>query len=237
MMDVLEMTIIWCDISFENEKSYQSMKDEFNETTTATSKKPLDPIDMAIFNEGKEELRSNNVPLITVQTADDAMREIEKHKDKKIFVICSGTVGRYLVPEIVHQYPYVHDFYLYTHNIVLHLEWGEKYGKMLKMFNFHTNLLVRLTRDIADYFIKRGQMFLNVNVNDSQKALEYFKHAQNLEIAANAREKIEPNSNGTEPSPPQPDFREHLDVLEGDNGLISQAETAIRKQEQPLQSS
>lgn len=74
------------------------MKDEFNETTTATSKKPLDPIDMVIFDEGKEELRSNDVPLITVQTSDDAIRQIAEHKDKKIFVICSDTVGRHLIP-------------------------------------------------------------------------------------------------------------------------------------------
>jgi hypothetical protein len=53
-MSVLSMIIIWCDVSFENDKSYQPMKDEFSETTTATPKKPLDPIDMAIFNEGKE---------------------------------------------------------------------------------------------------------------------------------------------------------------------------------------
>jgi hypothetical protein len=65
-MNVLWVIIIWCDVSFENDQSYQLMKDEFNETTIATSKKPLDPIDMAIFNQGKEELRSNDVPLITV---------------------------------------------------------------------------------------------------------------------------------------------------------------------------
>jgi len=227
------MIIIWCDVSFENDKSYQPMKDEFSETTTATPKKPLDPIDMAIFNEGKEELRSNDVPLITVRTADNAMRQIEEHKDKKIFVICSGTVGRYLVPEIAHQYPYVHDLYIYAHNIALHVDWADKYVKMLKMFNFHTSLLVRLTRDIAGYFIKRGQTFLQADM--PQNALICFNHARNLEIGANVRDKMEPNLNSTEPSCPQPDFREHLDLLEGNNGLICQAETAVRAQEHPLQ--
>jgi hypothetical protein len=231
-MSVLSIIIIWCDISFENDKSYQPMQDEFNEATTTTPKKPLDPIDMLIFNEGKEELRSNDVPLVTVQTADDAIREIEKHKDKKTFVICSGTVGRFLVPEIVRRYPNVHDFYIYTHNIALHLEWADDYGKIVKMFSFHTNLLVRLTREIANYFIKRGQMFLTVDA--PQDALICFNHARDLEIRANLRDKIPPNPNSTEPTDPQPDFRDHLDLLEGNNGLICQAETAVRTQEGPL---
>ncbi len=124
-MNVLSMIIIWCDVSFENDQSYQLMKDKFNETTIATSKKPLDPIDMAIFNQEQEELRSNDVPLITVWIADDAMHQIEKHKNKKIFVICSVTVARWLVPQVVRQYRHVHDLDIYTHNIVLHVEWAD----------------------------------------------------------------------------------------------------------------
>jgi dihydrofolate reductase len=228
-MSVLSIIIIWCDVSFEKDESYQSMKNEFNEATTATMKKPFDPIDMMILNEGKEELRSNNVPLITVRTADDAMREIKEHKDKKIFIISSGTVARYLVPEIVRQYPYVRDFYVYTHNIALHVEWADQYPpKMLKMFNFHTTLLLRLTRDIAGHFIERGNMFLSDDA--PQNALSLFKHARKLEIGANVREKIKPSLNSTEPNYSQPDFRDNLDQLEGSNGLICQAEAAVHAQ-------
>ncbi|CAF2942321.1 unnamed protein product [Rotaria sp. Silwood2] len=236
-MSLLSMIIIWCDVSFENDESYQPMKDEFNETTTATSKKPVDPIDMLIFDEGKEELRSNNVPLITVRTADDAMRQIEKNKDKKNFVICSGTVGRYLVPEISSQYHEIHDVYIYAHNIALHVDWADKYIGMLKLFNFHTDLLVRLTRDIANYFIKRGQILLNPEVDMPKEALICFKHAQQLEIVANIREKMKPNTKHPEKDYAQPDFRDHLDLLEGKNGLISKAEEAIREQDGCLEAS
>jgi hypothetical protein len=234
-MSVLSIIIIWCDNSFDKKESYQPMQNEFNEATTTTPKRPLDGIDMAIFNDAKEELRLNDVPLITVQTTDDAIREIEKHKDKKIFVICSGTVGRYLVPKIVSQYPHVHDFYIYAHNITLHFDWADEYVKYVKMFSFHTNLLVRLTRDIANYFIKRGQMFLEVDA--PQDALICFNHAQNLEIRANIRDKIPSNPNSRERTDLQPDFRDHLDLLEGKNGLICQAETAIRIQGLPLENS
>lgn len=53
-MSVLSMMIIWCDVSIENDNSYQPMKDGFNETTTSTPKKEPDPIDVMIFDEGKE---------------------------------------------------------------------------------------------------------------------------------------------------------------------------------------
>ena len=227
------MIIIWCDGMFENDKCYQSMKNEFSETTTATSGRPLDSIDMAVFNEGKEELSSNDVPLVTVRTSDDAIRQIEKNKDKKIFLICSGTVGRYLVPIITAQYFYVHDVYIYTHNIPLNMEWEDQRKLKLKMFNFHTNLLLRLTRDIAYYFIERGKTFLKANL--PQNALTCFNHARTLEIRANIREKIQSNSNDNESTSPQPDFRDHLDLLEGDDGLIFQAHKVIRAKEQPLQ--
>ncbi|CAF3868402.1 unnamed protein product [Rotaria sp. Silwood1] len=98
---------------------------------------------------------------------------------------------------------------------------------MLKLFNFHTDLLARLTRDIANYFIKRGQMLLNSEVDMPKEALICFKHAQKLEIVANERDKMKPNLKHPEKNYAQPDFRDHLDLLEGDNGLISKAEEAI----------
>ncbi|CAF4641571.1 unnamed protein product [Rotaria sp. Silwood1] len=85
----------------------------------------------------------------------------------------------------------------------------------------------RLTRDIANYFIKRGQMLLNSEVDMPKEALICFKHAQKLEIVANERDKMKPNLKHPEKNYAQPDFRDHLDLLEGDNGLISKAEEAI----------
>ena len=234
-MSVTSVFIIWCDVSFENQNAYLSMKDEFIETTTATVRKPMDPIDMAIFSDGKEELRSNNVPLITVPTIDDALREIEKHKNDNIFIICSGSLGRILVPEIVSQFSLVHHFYIYTHNIVLQLEWADEYPvKMVKMFNFPTDLLLRLTRDIAAHFIEQGKSFLSIDAPDY--ALPLFDQARKLEITANERQKRQSNPNGEQSNQPLSDFRDHLDQLEGNKGLICQAEEALRKQECSLES-
>lgn len=229
------MVIIWCDVSFVNPNEYEPMTEEFNKTTTATIEKPPDSIGMQILDEGREELRSNHVPLVTVATTDDAEREIKEHKKDKIFIICSGSVGRYLVPKFVSKYSYIHDFYIYTHNILLHRDWTEPYEAMIQMFTFHTNLLLRLTRDIGYHFIEQGRMFLSINAPDD--ALTLFNHAQKLEIVANEREKRLSNWDKKQSKPPPPDFRDHLDLLEGEQGLIARAEKALRGQEFSLETS
>jgi hypothetical protein len=113
------------------------------------------------------------------------------------------------------------------------MEWEEQHELKLKMFRFHTNLLLRLTRDISYYFIQRGQTFLDADL--PQNALTCFNHAKTLEIRANIREKIQTNSNNDEPTSPLPDFRDRLDLLEGDDGLICRALETIHAKQQPLQ--
>lgn len=221
-MDVPQLKIIWCDVNFVDPNDYRSIQDEFNETTTASAieSRSIDPIDMAILTPGREELRSNEVPVVTVQTIDDTFRQIEQNQDKKICIICSGTIGCILVPKISVEYPQIHKVYIYAHNLVSHARWADDYITMVRMFNFHTNLLVRLTRDISYDYIEQGQTFFSRNL--PHEALTCFMRAQNLEIAANRRDKMDENST-------EPDFRERLDQLEGENGLIAQAKRAIRE--------
>jgi len=231
-MDISHIKIIWCDINFENENSYRSMKNEFNETIAAIEQKPVDPIDMEILDDGKKELEQNAVPVTTVQTIDDTIRAIKHNKSRKVYIICSGSIGRFLVPTISrdrdHEYPYVHKVYVFAHNLLGHVGWADDYKHMVRLFEFHTDLLVRLTRDISYDFIEHGQSFLQINA--PKYALPYFIHARNLEIAANRRDKTDPNSN-------EPDFRERLNILEGENGLIYKTKEAIQSQNHSLETS
>jgi hypothetical protein len=93
------------------------------------------------------------------------------------------------------------------------------------MFDHPIDLLVRLMRDISAYFIEQGK--INLELNDASNALKYFNHAKNLEIRANQKDKMKPNTRNTGRPPIQPDFREHLNLLEGENGLIRRAENAL----------
>lgn len=233
MVQLPQIVIIWCDITFENEHSYKSMKDDFSTTTAAAPKTELESINKIIAHSDKEKICSNNVSLITVQTVDEAMKKIEENNKKKTFVIASGSVGRHLVPAIIYKHPHVHDFYIFAHNITLHLDWGERYRRVVKMFDFPTDLLIRVTRDIASYLIELGETYLTIDVPET--ALPYFIHARNLEMYANQKDRMEANINDTERYNTFIECRHNLNLLEGDNGLIAQAEAAIREKECPLQ--
>jgi hypothetical protein len=106
-----------------------------------------------------------------------------------------------------------------------HRDWASEYVECLQMFDHQVDLLVRLMRDISDYFIQQGKAYLNLE--DAHNALKYFKHAWNLETRANEKDKMKPNTKSTEKPPVQPDFRLNLDLLEGENGLIRRAEKAL----------
>ncbi|CAF0978165.1 unnamed protein product [Adineta ricciae] len=229
-MSIPSVVIIWCDVSFETRSSYQAMQDEFNETTTGASAQEPDRMDVDIVNDGTNYFHSNNVPLIVTRTIEEAETEIKNHSKEKIFIICSGTIGRFLVPIISQKFFYVHDIFIFTHGLERHTEWTAAYKPMVKMFRFHTTLLIRLTHEITKYFIKQGNNYLQVD--DGSSALKYFKHAQKLEIEANKRSKT--TWNAAETYSNQPDYRRHLNVLEGHNGLIAQAENSMRRQGLPV---
>lgn len=226
-MAVLRVLIIWCDASFQTPTSHEAMQDQINATMAPRETRAPDPIDQDIFAEGREELSLNKVPLIVVKTIDEAESAIHNHPEEKIFVICSGLVGRYLVPRFQKKYPRLHNFYVYAHNLLFHTDWANDYMKCLRMFDFPTNLLVRLERDISEYFIERGQSFLSLDTPG--EALTYFEHAEKIELAANRSEKLKNIGSDKGTYGYEPDFRERLDLLQGDHGLIAKAKAEMHR--------
>ncbi|CAF1339965.1 unnamed protein product [Adineta ricciae] len=211
------------------------MKDEFNETTTGTPTQDPDAMDVSILNDEMREFHSNNVPLVVVRTIDDAKKKINEHINDKVFIICSGTMGRALVPIIAENYPTVQDIYIYAHDLALHADWAMKYVQMIKMFDFHTSLLIRLTRDISKWYIEQGKLYSQLD--DPISALKYFQQAHKLEIEANRRGETEWNLPGTTTRLRPTAFLTRLKHLEGEHGLIAQAENAIRAGGLPVQNS
>lgn len=220
--------IIWCDISFATDQSYTPMKDEFIAAARATSIEEL-RVSQSIIDEASEQFRSNAAPLITVTNVDDALKLIKRNQDKKIFVISSGSVGRCLVPKIRDQYHQVLDFYIFAHNINLHMDWVDQYLDYVNLFDHPTDVLIRLTRDISNYFIKQGEWFLEVDAPTDAK--ECFIHARNLEECANQRDKMDKNVDRQGIASAYIEFRENLNRLEGDEGLIATAERKIHELE------
>jgi hypothetical protein len=98
---------------------------------------------------------------------DDCLEAFEKNQDKRIFFITSGSMGKKTVPKIIERFPHVFtdlitnepysSVYVFCLHIEYHMEWGMKYAKYVQMFNTESELLERMTRDIAEYFITRGE--------------------------------------------------------------------------------
>lgn len=227
MEPLSSIAMIWCDVNFECKDSYNSIIKEIHASIKATPGRNFDEIAAFIIDEDREQLFSKAFQLFTVATIDKAVRKVEENLDKKIIVICSGSVGRYLVPHILSRYPHVHNFYILPHNIGLHMDWADEYQQFVKFFDHPTDLLLRLLRDIASYFIERGEMFLEVNA--PEPALKCFICARNMEIYANHRDKKELNIEYPGQNKPAIEFREHLNLLDGENGLIARAESKIRE--------
>jgi hypothetical protein len=226
-MDLPNVVVIWLDSTFKGD-DYEAMKKEFNEGIASASPTSSDPIDESICLKTKHDLITNGAPVITVQTSDEAMEEIEKNSTAKIFFISSGSLGREIVPRITSKYYHINSFYIFCFKIINHIDWASDYADRLQMFDHQIDLLVRLMRDIANYFIQQGQPYLKLD--EPSTALTYFKHAWNLETQANVRDKMKPNTKSTERPPIQHDYRVHLDLLDGENGLIRQTEKALDKQ-------
>jgi hypothetical protein len=98
---------------------------------------------------------------------DACLAAFEQNQDKRIFFITSGSMGKEIVPKIIERYrpiftdkvtdqPYP-SVYVFCLHIEYHLKWAMDYIQYVQMFDIESELLERMTRDIAEYFIERGE--------------------------------------------------------------------------------
>jgi hypothetical protein len=113
-------------------------------------------------------------------------RNEEMLEDKHIFFITSGSMGRSAVPKIIAQYPHIFtdritnqpyaSIYVFCHDINLQMDWGMNYLEYVQMFNFDSELLERMTRDIAEYFITRaGRLREDNDLKGARQRLHWAK--------------------------------------------------------------
>jgi len=99
----------------------------------------------------------------------------DEFKDKRVFLISSGSLGAKIVPQI-HELPQVYAIYIYCANVKYHEEWARKYPKVRVVCdNDDLYLLPQLAVDVAQSNIDLGNALLKQGTRD--KAKEKFKLA------------------------------------------------------------
>lgn len=230
--------IIWLDGTFVDYQSgvLPSTQQRFHNEITAQPPPP--PLSLT-SDDISHLIRGDNHPdRITVaqvieiaSTPAHAYELIERYHDRKIYFVSSGSLGSTAIPHIVTNYNNVFSFYVFCLNKSYHVNWAFPYRHYLRMFTHPIDLLVRLMRDISAHFISFGKSSLHLPNTHSNIPLRYFRHAEYLENKANELDYIDPQTMPNYQVFNRSSRRTYLDQLEGDDGLIRQAEAIANAQQ------
>jgi tetratricopeptide (TPR) repeat protein len=179
--------IIWLDAYIGEDGHYHAFKRNFQTALQPAAAVPPDALNVLIWA-----LEQNAAPLLFAHTPAQAATLIETHHDKQIIFISSASLGQHMIPFITAFYPNVHRFYFFCGDIKKYVEFGMNYTSCLQMFDFETDLLVRLARDISSDIIKQGEIYLQIQ--DAKNALKCFEHALTLNNNANQIDTLNPAS-------------------------------------------
>ncbi|CAF0903152.1 unnamed protein product [Adineta ricciae] len=213
--------IVWLDAHIAAVGEYRQLKSTFQvELAPVVAAAPMDPIDQLICC-----IRETCAPITFAPTVEETLSVIEElvGNNKLVVLITSGSLGSVILPEIQRRSLTLHSYYIFCANINNHAEWVLEYldqGLEIQMFDFEITLLTRLARDLSNELIKQGRELLNT---DPVSALNYFQCARSLAEKAVARDMP---ANATDLHRPS---TKHREILDGENGLIAQAERACNR--------
>lgn len=116
-------------------------------------------------------------------TVEDCSVFIEKRlkSNRTIFLICSASLAKHFIPQIFHE-KLLQSIYVLTIDIMDHYEWAYDYMDKVQLFSHELDLFARLTRDIADYYMKKSSELITMN---PLKSLTYLHWTRHLLINAN----------------------------------------------------
>jgi len=188
--------IIWLDKTIGEPKEYVHLKKAFGsntdprcETWTMLTDKDYDDLIQAgdaimVTFEGVVFL------LQAFTNEEDCLKAFEQNQDKRIFFITSGSMGRHAVRKIIERYRHVFtdlitniaypSVYVFCHNIEWQMDWVGDYLDYIQTFSFDSELLERMTRDIAEYFIELGRGIQLREGNALKVALQRLNWAKKL---------------------------------------------------------
>ena len=214
--------IIWYDAHIGQKGQCHSMKTDFIVKLMESAALPPTQHDPEIDGRAMKTTIYPN-PITFVHEEDQALELLETvSKLKKVYFITSGKLGKEIIPKILTEKISIYAYYIFCGQMSAYTEWGVECvaNKLnIKMFDFETDLLIRLARDMSREFIREGEKVLNLG--HPRSADKYFEYAYRLAERANEREK----ANGDSRHHPS---NEHKRKLDGERGLIAQARMAMQ---------
>lgn len=136
-------------------------------------------IDLAIQNDREIPLKFDNFHFTLSPFIEEnaCLEYIDEIKDDRILFITSNKLGESAVPKLLTQYPSTFtdqitkqpytSVYLFCLNIEKAKEWAVEYVDYINIFDFETDLLARMTRDLGIEFLKHGKWLVDLNQNEA----------------------------------------------------------------------
>jgi hypothetical protein len=198
--------IVWLDQNIGNPDEYVHLKKAFSSIADPKNEDPVNLIDTdydkLLRTVGATSVKFEGVwfLLAAFTNAELCVKFLQENQDKRIFLITSGQMGRAVMPSImlncknifidsVKNEPYSF-IYVFCHDIGRQRDWIFKYADYIKAFTFDTDLLVRMIRDIADYFVEEGERLMNGNPPDYSAAYNRLSGAYTLYDRYRTMEKV-----------------------------------------------
>jgi hypothetical protein len=165
--------IIWLDAYIGDPTKYHQLKKAFSSNIDPRSQT------WTMLNDDDYDtlLRTNEampvtfggvlVLLLAFTDSRDCYAAFQKYTDKRILLITSGSEGKKIVPRILEDFQQVftdlvtndpyNSVYIFCGDISYNYEWAMDHLYYIQIFNHEADLLLRITRDIAEYYITQGE--------------------------------------------------------------------------------
>jgi hypothetical protein len=188
--------IIWLDITIGDREAYIHLKDAFSTTNDPKNETPVKLVD----SDYEELLRIERPKRVNFEgvwfllaaftSVERCVECFEQNQHKRILFITSGSIGQTAVPIILERFrhtftdpatdePY-DSIYVYCHNIEYQINWALDYREYIQIFNHDADLLVRMIRDIANYFVMIGKRLLDEDPPNNAAAYHRLSWAHEL---------------------------------------------------------
>lgn len=188
--------IIWLDITIGDPNNYIHLKKAFSSTMDPKNETPVRLIDKdydeLLRNVGPTYVQFEGVwfLLAAFTNAEQCFQCFEQNQDKHIFFITSGSLGEVAVPIILNRFRQVFtdpetnesysSIYVFCHSIENQMDWALEYSDYIQIFTHDADLLVRMIRDMADYFVFIGKRLLDEDPPNNAAAKHRLSWAHEL---------------------------------------------------------